>query len=140
MDLPQDPPPAHGQCSQRFSSRDGTAPSAGNHPTVSFPGARSLPLKLAWSRFYLNSKLPFEDVLVIFNQIAEAIHSKTHETSFPREIVTQQTLNFYELVESLVNDLRQIQQHGCENRVRSVTHHQESHRSSLSTSRSLHHD
>lgn len=34
----------------------------------------------AWSRFYLNSKLPFEDVLVIFNQIAEAIHSKTHET------------------------------------------------------------
>lgn len=34
----------------------------------------------AWSRFYLNSKLPFEDVLVIFNQMAEAIHSKTHET------------------------------------------------------------
>lgn len=34
----------------------------------------------AWSRFYLNSKLPFEDVLVILNQIAEAIHSKTHET------------------------------------------------------------
>lgn len=138
MDLPQDPPPAHGQCSQRFSSRDGAAPSEGNHPTVSFPGARSLPLKLAWSRFYLNSKLPFEDVLVIFNQIAEAIHSKTHETSFP--IVTQPTLDFYELVESLVNDLRQKQQHGCENRVRSVTHHQESHRSSLSTSRSLHHD
>lgn len=34
----------------------------------------------AWSRYYLNSKLPFEDVLVIFNQIAEAIHSKIHGT------------------------------------------------------------
>lgn len=34
----------------------------------------------AWSRFYVNSTLPFEDVLVIFNQLAEAIHSKAHET------------------------------------------------------------
>lgn len=34
----------------------------------------------AWSSFYLNSKLPFEDVVVIFNQIAKAIHSNTHET------------------------------------------------------------
>lgn len=27
------------------------------------------------------------------------------QTSFPEEIATQQTLNFYELVESLVNNL-----------------------------------
>lgn len=47
--------------------------SKGNRPTltVSFPGARNL--FEALSRWYLNTKLPFEDVLVTFNQIAAAI-------------------------------------------------------------------
>lgn len=35
----------------------------------------------ARSRLYLNTELPFEDVLVTFNQIVAAINSKTQETS-----------------------------------------------------------
>lgn len=81
MDLPQDPAPAPGHCSHGgFPAETCTAPTGGGITQNRFLPKCQKPNFEAWSSFYLNSKLPFEDVVVIFNQIAKAIHSKTHET------------------------------------------------------------